>query len=175
MTTDKARELVEARGEAERLARLEDNVHRACVKHECMGGETTLDAFLALMDKLDAAEREAKIQSEAADKAIEACVAAERERDALRAARYAYATEFPPGAGGVPDVGSVHENIRAMKRERDALRGVVEDARRKALKAEWYADNQREKLASELRAVVEALDRAALAAAHAESEGEGER
>lgn len=37
------------------------------------------------------------------------------ERDGLKAARYAYATEFPLDDEGQPDVGSIHQNIRALK------------------------------------------------------------
>ena len=33
----------------------------------------------------------------------------------LEAARIAYASEFPPDAEGLPDTGSIHANIRAMK------------------------------------------------------------
>ena len=33
----------------------------------------------------------------------------------LCAARIAYASEFPPDAEGLPDTGSIHANIRAMK------------------------------------------------------------
>jgi hypothetical protein len=43
------------------------------------------------------------------------------ERDALKAARYAYAGEFSEGADGERDVGSIHANIRALKADRDAL------------------------------------------------------
>ena len=38
-----------------------------------------------------------------------------------KAARIAYASEFPQGADGEPDVGNIHANIRALKAERDAL------------------------------------------------------
>lgn len=43
------------------------------------------------------------------------------ERDGLCAARMAYASEFQCDADGLPDVGSVHQNIRALKAERDKL------------------------------------------------------
>ena len=47
----------------------------------------------------------------------------------LRAARMAYASEFPLNADGEPDVGNIHANIRAMKERvrvlEDALRGMV--------------------------------------------------
>lgn len=49
-----------------------------------------------------------------------------RERIAeLEAARLAYASEFPSGPDGQPDVGSIHANIRALK---DALREIGEVA-----------------------------------------------
>jgi hypothetical protein len=40
----------------------------------------------------------------------------------LEAARIAYASEFPPDAEGLPDVGSIHANIRAMKRDAERYR-----------------------------------------------------
>lgn len=46
------------------------------------------------------------------------------ERGALKAARIAYASEFPPNADGEPDVGNIHANIRLLKKqcaERDGL------------------------------------------------------
>jgi len=39
----------------------------------------------------------------------------------LEAARIAYASEFPPDAEGLPDVGNIHANIRAMKKENERL------------------------------------------------------
>jgi hypothetical protein len=39
---------------------------------------------------------------------------ADKEADGLRAARIAYASEFAPDAEGLPDVGSIHANIRAL-------------------------------------------------------------
>ena len=44
-----------------------------------------------------------------------------QERDGLRAARLAYASEFALDAEGYPDIGSVHQNIRALKVENAAL------------------------------------------------------
>ena len=41
----------------------------------------------------------------------------------LEAARYAYATEFSPDEQGDPDVGSIHENIRKLKK---MITGFVE-------------------------------------------------
>ena len=45
---------------------------------------------------------------------------------ALEASRIAYASEFACGHDGLPDVGSIHANIRALKRERDTLRSEIE-------------------------------------------------
>lgn len=50
----------------------------------------------------------------------ERCERLEAEVSGLRAARIAYASEFPLNADGEPDVGSIHANIRAMKL--DAMR-----------------------------------------------------
>jgi hypothetical protein len=46
----------------------------------------------------------------------------ERELSEYKAARYAYASEFPLDANGDPDVGSIHENIRKLMRENAELR-----------------------------------------------------
>ena len=40
----------------------------------------------------------------------------------LEAARYAYASEFPPNEDGEPDKGSIHQNIRALKLDNSLLR-----------------------------------------------------
>lgn len=52
------------------------------------------------------------------------------ERDQLRAARIAYASEFPPipdgDDAGLPAVDRIHENIRRLKAERDALKAENE-------------------------------------------------
>lgn len=40
----------------------------------------------------------------------------------LEAARFAYASEFPPNEDGDPDVGSIHENIRKLKAKLEADR-----------------------------------------------------
>jgi hypothetical protein len=50
------------------------------------------------------------------------------ERDALKAARIAYAREFPPDDDGYPDVGNIHTNIRALKAENERLRRIEEAA-----------------------------------------------
>jgi hypothetical protein len=55
------------------------------------------------------------------DKKIAEITTLTAERDALKAARYAYAGEFSEGADGERDVGSIHANIRALKADRDAL------------------------------------------------------
>jgi hypothetical protein len=59
--------------------------------------------------------------------------------DGLRAARIAYASEFPPDAEGLPDVGSIHANIRAMKAQIAPVAPAV-DAQPVAC-ARIYADN----------------------------------
>ena len=43
------------------------------------------------------------------------CAKLQTERDSLRAARYAYASEFSLNEEGQPDIGSIHQNIRALK------------------------------------------------------------
>lgn len=43
----------------------------------------------------------------------------------LEAARFAYASEFGVDDEGLPDKGSIHANIRAIKAERDALRAEL--------------------------------------------------
>ena len=63
------------------------------------------------------------------DKLSAALSAVTAERDALAAARMAYANEFAPDENGDPDVGNVHANIRALKAERDQLRAEVEALR----------------------------------------------
>lgn len=47
------------------------------------------------------------------------------ELDAHRASRIAYASEFPLGADGTPDVGSIHENIRLLKKDAEFGRSVL--------------------------------------------------
>lgn len=54
--------------------------------------------------------------------AAEALEAQAREIAGLQAARMAYASEFPLDGEGEPDVGSIHQNIRAMKAEIERLR-----------------------------------------------------
>ena len=50
----------------------------------------------------------------------------EAELSALKAARIAYASEFPPNEDGDPDVGSIHQNIRALKAENKRLLELLE-------------------------------------------------
>lgn len=54
------------------------------------------------------------------------CKRLRAEVEGLNAARVAYASEFPPDGDGHPDVGSIHQNIRAMKKESDTLRKDAE-------------------------------------------------
>lgn len=57
------------------------------------------------------------------DACIQAAIEAYRKRIAgLEAARFAYASEFPPNEDGDPDVGSIHENIRKLKAKLEAYR-----------------------------------------------------
>lgn len=44
----------------------------------------------------------------------------------LEAARIAYASEFPLNADGEPDVGNIHANIRAMKKDAERYRWLRE-------------------------------------------------
>ena len=59
------------------------------------------------------------------------CVSAD-DYDALRAEnigmvaqRMAYAGEFPPDQDGLPDTGSIHQNIRKLRAENERLRKVT--------------------------------------------------
>ena len=49
------------------------------------------------------------------------------EIESLKAARYAYASEFAKNADGDPDVGSIHSNIRAMKAKIAELKRTIMD------------------------------------------------
>ena len=64
--------------------------------------------------------------------AANALEAQAREIEGLRAARMAYASEFPPDGEGEPDVGSIHQNIRAMKAEIERLRAELDRAHKVA-------------------------------------------
>ena len=72
-----------------------------------------------------------KAGKEQAEKyALKWCNEAEKLRavlDAHKAARVAYASEFPLGADGTPDVGSIHENIRLLKKDAEQLDWIVSE------------------------------------------------
>jgi hypothetical protein len=55
-----------------------------------------------------------------------ALLAAAKRAQELEAARRAYASEFATDADGEPDMGSIHENIRKLKAQNQALREVLE-------------------------------------------------
>ena len=72
--------------------------------------------------------------------------ALQAENDGLRAARIAYASEFPLNEEGDPDVGSIHQNIRALKAElaqakRDAERYRWLEARFTGYDFNWNAQS----------------------------------
>jgi hypothetical protein len=78
-----------------------------------------------------------------------------RERDELRAARFAYASEFPLNEDGEPDVGSIHANIRALKAQKVDVEAVMRLADEYA-SVPYGLDNVRAEAAREaLRAAVE--------------------
>lgn len=52
------------------------------------------------------------------------------EVSGLRAARIAYANEFPATEDGDPDTGNIHANIRALKARAEQLAAEVESLRR---------------------------------------------
>lgn len=58
------------------------------------------------------------------------CAKLEAERDALAVSRYAYASEFSLDEEGQPDVGSIHQNIRALKAAGKLALDVCLDMRR---------------------------------------------
>ncbi|WP_254640526.1 hypothetical protein [Burkholderia sp. GbtcB21] len=106
------------------------------------------------------------IPNQAAD-AIDLLLA---EVEGLRAARIAYANEFEPDAEGLPNVGSIHENIRKLKDELEAAAADKLDADRYRLVRRgqrWSVINW---VGETLRA--EQLD-AAIDAALAQRQGEG--
>lgn len=55
----------------------------------------------------------------------------------LEAARYAYASEFPPNADGDPDVGSIHANIRALKASAVQPAAELAETIRRITRADW--------------------------------------
>ena len=77
-----------------------------------------MSKYSELADRLEDAPTVGVVEMELHDTAA----AALRE---LEAVRMAYAWEFPLNEDGEPDVGSIHQNIRALKAERDRLRDLV--------------------------------------------------
>jgi hypothetical protein len=65
------------------------------------------DALAAAHFRIAELEAKCRLYEASLDKA-------DKEADGLRAARIAYASEFAPDAEGLPDVGSIHANIRAL-------------------------------------------------------------
>lgn len=81
----------------------------------------------------------------------------------LEAARIAYASEFAPDAEGLPDVGSIHANIRVVKRDLAFQKQVTDAARQMQIELLGRAEGA-ERDADRLMA---ACRRAILALAHA--------
>jgi hypothetical protein len=75
-------------------------------------------------------ETDAAEAADAIDTLLSELEAAKRERDELRAARIAYASEFEPDAEGLPDTGNIHANIRKLKAELEAREADRRDAER---------------------------------------------
>jgi hypothetical protein len=75
-----------------------------CLGMHFSGGETVYGYSRATVEQIIApyAERSRQLERELAEH---------------KAARIAYANEFPPDAEGDPDVGSIHANIRSLKRD----------------------------------------------------------
>jgi hypothetical protein len=69
-----------------------------------------------------------------------------RERDELRAARIAYASEFDPDEDGNPDVGSVHENIRKLKERAERHTNLRDQWKTKTEEARSEVDDLTQKL-----------------------------
>lgn len=92
------------------------------------------------------------------DKLIAALSAVTAERDALAAARMAYANEFAPNENGDPDVGNVHANIRALKTERDQLRAEVETLRKVIRAALYYVPEHKHDLRELISAAMAAKE-----------------
>ena len=86
-----------------------------------------------LIERLRASS-ETGLDPDAAYAAADALEAQAREIEGLHAARQAYASEFPPDNEGEPDVGSIHQNIRAMKAE-------IEGLRKDAERLDWLEQN----------------------------------
>lgn len=87
--------------------------------------EPTASQYLSLADLIASLHEDRK-------NAANALEAQAREIEGLRAARMAYAREFPFDAEGEPDVGSIHQNIRAMKAEAERLRAELDRAHKVA-------------------------------------------
>jgi hypothetical protein len=79
-----------------------------------------IDTLLAALDQNRIDQLEAQGAFEELD----------RENGGLRAARLAYASELPPDAEGLPDVGNVHANIRKLKAALEAAAADKRDAER---------------------------------------------
>lgn len=62
------------------------------------------------------------------DEAADALEAANARVAGLEAARLACASEFPPDAEGLPDVGSIHANIRKLKSDAAHWKARAKDA-----------------------------------------------
>ena len=86
---------------------------------------------LALLAELEQARAQMERQKdewlswEAKRRGLEKAAA---ELEMYKAARVAYASEFPPNADGEPDVGSIHQNIRALKSELESLKRAISEA-----------------------------------------------
>lgn len=101
---------------------------------------TTTDIHLIEDEAISAMEAQARQITEMQQQESELCTLyglaqaeckkLRSEVEGLRAARMAYASEFPPDGEGEPDIGSIHQNIRAMKAE---IEGLRKDAERYAV------------------------------------------
>jgi hypothetical protein len=89
----------------------------------CTEAADAIDTLLAALDQNHIDQLEAQGAYEELD----------RENNGLRAARIAHASEFPPDAEGLPDVGNVHANIRKLK---SALEASDQKRKEAALEAE---------------------------------------
>jgi len=101
-----------------------------------------MDDLDALYDQLDAYADSIR----AKDRLIEQQASRIAE---LEAARIAYASEFPPDAEGLPDVGNIHANIRLLKSDLAALRSDIE--------AQIQLTREAMEIAANYRAALEAI------------------
>lgn len=92
-------------------------------------------AILALIERVELLEASKAdlltqlVEKEAARvRNAQAWELASQERDELRAARIAYASEFPLNADGEPDVGNIHANIRKLKSDSAYWKARAKDA-----------------------------------------------